>query len=438
MRDFSISFFISIIDNILVFLILDKFSDYYLKHKYAENRHSKRLYYFIPLQIVLSMLTQNITVYITLLYLSYFIYIIAMYQRPFLKCITYILKFLVIYLVITLFAFFLVSFVTDNIPDPKILRENNFFQNLKGLILNSLLYMFTCFSLSHKKLRKQGINNPYKKYVYLILGLIVFVLFAFIIYAYTLNSSKETLENIVMVIFIVNIIVIVLILSIYEKIVDSLQKAALKQLQQQKYELTQSYYDELAEKSKQLLSLRHDFKNHLGIIAGRLEQKDYPEAIAYLEKITAATKFAGDLVVTNNATISAILQSKKLECERKGIHFTYTAAFEKIYKLTDMDFIIILGNILDNAIDALEAEVPDKYVTVSIAQVGTYLVIQCENPYLTKPLEKNGYLITSKKDKEFHGIGLLNISEACEKYNGEFQYTYDNSVFKVKILLPNY
>lgn len=270
------------------------------------------------------------------------------------------------------------------------------------------------------------------------MSLIIFVMGSFIIFIYTLNASKRTMEDLVMIIFLINILMILLILSIYEKIVDALQEAALKQLQQQRYELAQNYYEELSGKSKQLVSLRHDFRNHLSIIAGRLEQQNYAEALSYLEKITDITKSAGDMVVTNNATISAILQSKKVECERKGIGFTYTAAFEKIFKLTDMDFTIILGNILDNAIEAQEPDLADKYLSISITQADTYLVIQCENPYLASPRKKNGKLVTSKKDSEFHGVGLINVSEVCERYGGDFHYSYDNSIFTVRILLPNY
>lgn len=439
MREFSISFFVDIVNNLLAFLILDKYSDYYLKHRYSESYHSKRFYYFIPLQLLLSALSSHIGLYMILLLLSYFFYTVVIYRILFKKVFAYICKFFILYYGLTAVIFFLTSFIIDFIPGSKTLITNSFYQNIKGILLSSLLYIFSCFFLNHKKLMKQAINNPYKRYIYLVLGLIVLVLCSFIIYIYTLDSSKEALENVVMVIFLINILLIVLILSIYEKIVDSLQEAALKQLQQQKYELAQNYYDELAEKSKQLLSLRHDFKNHLGVIAGRLERKDYSEALAYLEKITDATKYAGDLVITNSAAVSAILQSKKMICERKGITFNYTAAFEKIYTLTDMDFTIILGNILDNAIEAMEAVlIADKYLSVSLTQANTYLAIQCENPYIKEPITKNGFLISSKNEKDFHGIGLINVTEVCEKCGGEFYYTYDGSIFVVKILLPNY
>ncbi|BCK01811.1 sensor histidine kinase [Anaerocolumna chitinilytica] len=433
-----VSVSIDITYNLLALLVLDKYCDYFLTRSQSDKLYIKRLYFYIPVQILLSILSIDTVIFTTLLFVSYLLYINLFYITEFKKGLLFVLKFFLIFYGLSGIAFIVISFFMDFLSGLIGLFDNNFYQNLKGIIVNTLAYIISCFYLHHKKLKHQPVNNPYKRYVYLILGLIIFVLSTFIIYIYTLNSSKEALENIVTIIFLINILMIVLILSIYEKIVDSLQEAALKQLQQQKYELAQSYYEELSEKSKQLVSLRHDFKNHLNIIAGRLEQKDYTEALSYLERITAVTKSAGDLIITNNATVSAILQSKKVECERKGIGFTYTAAFEKIYKLTDMDFTIILGNILDNAIEAQEEVRAGKYLAVSITQADTYLVIQCENPYLASPMKKNGRLVTSKKDSEFHGVGLLNVSDVCERYGGDFHYTYDNSIFTVRIMLPNY
>ena len=177
----------------------------------------------------------------------------------------------------------------------------------------------------------------------------------------------------------------------------------------------------------------------MGVIAGRLEQKAYSDALNYLNHITSQIQSGGDLVITNNTTVYAILQSMKSDCERIGITFSYTATFEKIHRLSDIQLTIILGNILDNAIEALETEViSNKYINLSLSQINTYLAIQCENPYLNKPQEKNGYLITTKAEKEFHGIGLKNVAEICDSHRGELHYCFENSLFTIKILLPNY
>lgn len=317
--------------------------------------------------------------------------------------------------------------------------HNDLFENIKILVITTGIYIVFVLLFSHKMKNKVQFHNPYKKYIYLLILLICAVLCFLVIYSLRYTKYVDVMEFVLLGTLLLNIMMIVLILSVYEKIVDSLQEEALKQIQQQRYELTQSYNDNIAEKSKQLISIRHDFKNHLGVITGRLENENYKEALSYLKSITNTIQLAGDLVITNNTTISSILQSKKLECERKGITFNYTAAFEKIYILLDIELTIILGNILDNAIEALEpSELENKYLNLSITQIDTYLIIQCDNPYINIPQEKKGFLITSKAEKEYHGFGLKNVSEICEKYRGELHHNYNNSIFTIQVLIPNY
>jgi|GEM_PF-1633656 len=439
MREFTLTFIIDLVNNLLPFLILDIFSNHILIHKYSDKYHGKRLFYLIPVQILLGAVVQNVVLFTSLLLLSYYLYVLFLYKVTLRSSMAYVLRFFLFYYGTLAAFYFMLSYIIDFIPNSTSLLSNHFYIYLKGILLNAVIYILSSFYLNRRRLKGQTINNPYKRSIYFIMALIIFVLGCFIIFLYTLDASKKTMENIVMIIFLINTLMIIMILSIYEKIIDFLQDAARRQIQQQKYELTQSYYDELSEKSKQLSSLRHDFKNHLGVIAGRLEQKDYSNAFDYLAHITSQIQSAGDLVITNNTTVSAILQSKKSECERKGITFSYTASFEKIHKLSDIQLTIILGNILDNAIEALETdEILNKYITLSISQINTYLAIQCENPYLIEPQEKNGYLLTTKEEKEFHGIGLKNIAEICDAHSGELHYSFENSVFTIRILLPNY
>lgn len=439
MRDFTLTFIIDLVNNLIPFLILDIFSNHILTHKYPDKHHNKRLFYLIPIQILIGIGVQNVILFTMLLLLSYYLYVVLLYKVTLKNSLAYALKFFLFYYGTLTALYFMLSLIIDFIPNSTSLLSNHFYIYLKGILLNAVIYILSSFYLNRQRMKGQTINNPYKRSIYFIMALIILVLGCFIIFIYTLDSSKETMENLVMVIFLINTLMIIIILSIYEKIIDSLQVTAQRQIQQQKYEITQSYYDELSEKSNQLSSLRHDFKNHLGVIAGRLEQKAYSDALNYLNHITSQIQSAGDLVITNNTTVSAILQSKKSECERKGITFSYTAAFEKIHKLSDIQITIILGNLLDNAIEALETEViSNKYINLSLSQINTYLAIQCENPYLNKPQEKNGYLITTKAEKEFHGIGLKNVAEICDSHRGELHYSFENSLFTIKILLPNY
>ncbi len=427
------SFYFDLLYNLLVFLTYSKYCNYYLNRKGTKFRYLRNFSFTIITQVIVSYIRlSHLGIVINILY---FIFNIFTYNVTMKANLYHVIRFNI---------FFYIPFIINLIVltiffDSKTLLKDKFYQSLKMTIICAIIYIIFALVFNNKKMYHNRIYNPYKKFVYLLLISIILILFSLIIYSIQYDSNKETLESIVLITFLINIVMIILIITIYEKIVAFLQESALEQLKLQKYELNQNYFDELSVKSKQLSSLRHDFKNHLGVLRGRLEQKDYEAAILYLNSIIERSQAASEIIITNNPTISSILQAKKSECERKEISFEFTVGFEKIYKVSDMDLIIILGNILDNAISAADNDkLENKKIHLSIYQADTFLVIICVNNFVEKPVEINGQLITTKNDKNIHGIGLMNVSEVCDKYDGESNYTYDEQTFTIKILLPNY
>jgi hypothetical protein len=357
------------------------------------------------------------------------------YQASNKKNIYHVLRFDLFYYLVFIILHVLGVFIFDSAFS----LRNEFYQNLKAVVICTFIYILYSILFSYKKSEIKQVINPYKKFVYLLLTITLIILCSFVFVSINLDTNIETFQNIIIITFLVNILMIVLIISIYEKIVSFLQESALEQLKIQKYEMNQNFYDELSEKAKQLSSLRHDFKNHLIIMRGRLEKKEYSELSNYLNSIVTYVDDASDVILTNNPAISSILQAKKSVCKKLGIRFEYELEFYKIHKITDIDLIIILGNILDNAIDAVSKMYDNnKFINLTIKQVNTYLIIKCQNPYYEKPIEKNGQLLTTKSDPSLHGIGLMNVMDSCKKYNGECKYTYGDNEFHIEILVPNY
>lgn len=428
-----ISFYIDVIYNLLAYFTYMKYCNFYMmgngkKPTYFRNYCLMIVFHFITSYGTIPLLWL-LTIIVELLFnqLSYYI--------SYKKNLIHVLRFNVIFYLSIVLGHTLGIFIFDN----SVLLNNGFYQNLKGIIICTVVYILLSLIFSNKSAQKTPLHNPYKKYVYFILCLIVFILCALVIYNINFNVSKETLEFVVLITFMINIVMIILIITIYERIVDFLQESALEQFKLQKYELNQNFYNELTEKSRQLSSLRHDFKNHLGVIRGRLIHAKYQDAISYLDSLLDYTQTVSELIITNNQTISSILQAKKSECERKEIRFRYEIGFDKIYNITDMDLIIVLGNILDNAIFAASKTFGHmKELNLSIKQVDSYLTIICKNGITERPIEVDGHLISTKKDKTMHGIGLNNVMETCEKYNGQCFYHYDEKEFTINILLPNY
>ena len=103
--------------------------------------------------------------------------------------------------------------------------------------------------------------------------------------------------------------------------------------------------------------------------------------------------------------------------------------------MPSFDLTIILGNLLDNAIYAASRVETDPYVDVKVKYDKGRLLLQVYNPFEGEIIEEEGKLLTTKEDKERHGIGLINIEKVLKKYDGTMDIDYEDNVFSVTILM---
>lgn len=430
-----LTYIITLLTNILLFFTLVQHCNYYQLPKRSDSSYKGSYYLFIILSIAFSFcshLSARIIYFLSFMLFIFFSYSLSpgkyfFHIRRF--YLSYSASYIIIHTIFTLVPYYLKSIrIEYTIYNQKILH----------VMISMVMYLTYTLFTSSRLLRKERIRNPYHRYIAILFMLISLLLSCFILYSIDYDNNRNT-DVIVINIVTLSIVITIFILIFYNKMIEYLRQLRMEQLKHHKYEIAQSYYDELMVKTKQLSSLRHDFNNHLGIIQSRLEAGEYEQAIDYLISLTVYTNTASDFVITNNPIISSIIQTKKAECDRKRIQFEYEAQFDKIYNIGDLELIIILGNILDNAIDATEKVNPkDRAILLTLKQINTYFVIQCINPYVGELQMENGKLVTTKKDTSVHGIGLLNVMEVCEKYGGECTYTFENNIFTITILLPNY
>lgn len=432
--DKYISNYFDLLYNLLTFLTYAKYCNYYIR-----INDYNRIKYFInfSLMIIFQFFISLFPVPFigTVITVSIFVFNKFTFQITFKKNIYHIIRFDVFFYFPFVIAYIIVTICFDS----RTLLNNNFYQNLKMAIICVIIYIIFSIFFSNKNANNNHLKNPYKKYIYILLCLIIVILCALALYSISLSSGIDKLQEVILITFMINIMIIVLIMTIHEKIVEFLQQSSLEQLKLQQYELNQNFYDELSEKSRQLCSLHHDFKNHIGVIQGNLKHNKYNEAMTYLDSIVDYANSACEVIITNNHTVSSIIMAKKSECERKEIRLKTEILFEKIYKITDMDLTIILGNILDNAIYAASKDLPEnREINLTIKQIDSFLSVLCINNFIEKPIEKYGELKSIKRNATSHGIGLKNVFEICKKYNGEGKYTYDDRFFTINLLLSNH
>ena len=178
--------------------------------------------------------------------------------------------------------------------------------------------------------------------------------------------------------------------------------------------------------------LFHDFHNHIGILHQFLSHEKTEEAMQYLDELQSPVKEMTDTVWTGDETVDYLINSKAVKAQASDIQYQIHVEFPRHTNLRNIDLCAILGNLLDNALEAAQ-QVPEKdrrFVRLTIRRINQMLIIKVENSFSTLPLQENGALKTSKAEKGLHGWGLKSVQTAAEKYDGILQTSYADNTFR--------
>lgn len=181
-----------------------------------------------------------------------------------------------------------------------------------------------------------------------------------------------------------------------------------------------NYYDILNRQNQQLMIYAHDAKNHLAAIQ---DLSDDPQIQGYVDRLTGELKRYTQSCHSGNKLMDVILNRYALECEKKGLRFDYDVKVCNLGDIEDMDLVTILGNLLDNAIEAAEKSL-EKTVYLETSLRNHYQVILIQNSSLP-PKEAHGRLQTTKQDHAMHGFGIKSVAKSLKKYNGDLHWDYD-------------
>lgn len=183
--------------------------------------------------------------------------------------------------------------------------------------------------------------------------------------------------------------------------------------------------------------MRHDMKNDYILEMGYLEKEQYPQLKEHYQKKIGYIKNENSLVHTGSIGMDAILNHKKETALRERIHIDIQHKLLTHVKIDDRDLNMILGNLLDNAIEAVrQLKSEEREIALKIKTDATVLFLEINNKYLGK-LQKDGHgnYLTKKTDQILHGLGLLKVKYIAHKYGGDVVINDENNNFNVKVLL---
>lgn len=247
------------------------------------------------------------------------------------------------------------------------------------------------------------------------------------------DNQKNALLGIAFGLLVMNLLVFYLINDILSR------EAKLREnqivLERVKHET--GMYRTISENYEKQRKREHEFKNQLTFIAALARENRVDEINHYLKEYNQEIMQNTDVIDTNNVIVNAILNSKYQEIRKKGILFVVKINDLSTLQIQDEDIVLILSNLLNNAIEAAE-QCEDAVIKLKFVIEGEQIILSVINTFSREPvMSENKFLTTKTEDVDRHGIGLENIKDTVEKYDGSCVIRHDEKNFKVAILISN-
>lgn len=299
--------------------------------------------------------------------------------------------------------------------------------------LSRPVFFFLFYLLLHRRLPENPVVLPQRLWK-LMLGLafmplcalVAVVLLTYQKYDFLTVNSVAMNQGLVVLPFvcITSLLLLSAILTLagHAQLEQTVQLASLREV----------YYQGLQREHTQIRTLRHDLRNHLATVQGLLEQNETEKAIGYLDQIAGSPALSGTRQLCDNEVANVVLTAKQEEMIRKGIDCHIQVSLPRNLPVTDPDLCALLGNALDNAMEAAQ-KAEDKRVTVHCRADKGLLMLRVENALAG---DERPDLSTTKSDPLVHGFGLAGMREIAARYHGSLDARPVNGHFELIVCLP--
>lgn len=201
-------------------------------------------------------------------------------------------------------------------------------------------------------------------------------------------------------------------------------------------ELQRQNYKKLNESLDHIYAMKHDVRHHFSAINLMLQQQNYKEALEYTEQFNRNELTITMPTLCNNFAADSITKYYMSLAISKDIEFKAKLNIPEDIKINPIDLCIVLGNCLENSIEACEKLENDskKYIGIESQIVDSYIVVKIVNSFDGQVIE-TGQTIQSRKNEFSHGIGITSVRETINKYRGNLDIKYSKDEFEVDIIM---
>lgn len=242
-------------------------------------------------------------------------------------------------------------------------------------------------------------------------------------------------EKIIIVTMLVNVFINLTMIYLYDSLSYAFNRIIMlgvlkreKLYYHRQSEMLKNNYDELR-------TYRHDMQNRLCAMEQMLDDGKTEEIKKYLavniKKLNSTRLFSQ----TGNIAIDSVINYKLSMAQEKEINVEASATSPETINIEEDDLIVLIGNLLDNAIEATEKLEDEKRISLNLEYEKSNLILKIVNTYNGIIKENNGKFETTKADKKLHGIGTKSVDDIIEKYNGDKKVSFDDKKFEIRVIL---
>ncbi|MDD3794789.1 MAG: GHKL domain-containing protein [Lachnospiraceae bacterium] len=208
-----------------------------------------------------------------------------------------------------------------------------------------------------------------------------------------------------------------------------------KRLLDVRNEAIEQQYREIRKAYEENRYLLHDEKHMISYLLECLEEGDLINALGFLEKYREGITNQSRYSWTGIPTLDFIINIKKRKMDKLSAEFILHAQID-ILPVEDADFVVLLGNLFDNAIEAVErCEVNKREIMLTIRNVNEMFLLRMRNTNSQIPIKVKDQFVSSKDDRQNHGLGIESVKHIINKYSGDIEIQYDETMFQVCIMI---
>lgn len=412
---------------------------FYLVHIFFECKKSQNKRTFIILSVILiSILSKfshdalgNATI-ISLILIIIIVYLISKFFYN-VNITRYLLIMCFFIVIIGIVEMSVTSFITViyDLPKNTVFENNNIYRVIALLTSKTLLISLIFFVSKFPKIRYVQIIP----YTYLII-LMLILNFSVVTFSINIYSGKNIQKESIYIIILSIVSVIISIISIFiiQRIILYCNNELIWKDSENQYKNILKHYKEYEILNDKISAERHDFINHIIAIQEFAKNSQNKKIITYTNSLLKNTQKINKILKIKNKTISSLINYKLLLIEQYNIEFKQYINVPDIIHVDDVDISIILGNALDNAIEACKNS-DDKLINIYINYEKNHLKIMIANTKSTPLIYIGNKIQTKKEDKKNHGFGLKNIARSVKKYDGYFNIKDNDDLFTLEVFI---